>query len=319
MQGCVRVGVQSIGALGGRLLPTLGYSPQLAGRFGRHRLMAAAAQAESACQIPNPDDPSMVCGAAAAADQRCLAHLTPDARAAYLASLAPGSDIDAHGVTFSPDLLTELLNALRDLESPRIGSADFRGATFTGTAEFDGVTFTGTARFDNAAFSEVAWFDGATFTRSAWFDGATFTGTARFAGVTFTGTAGFEGAAFTGTARFAGATFTGSVGFEGATFTGPAWFDRATFIGPAWFEGATFSRAARFAGATLIGGVVLEAAVVRSELRMEAAATRVNARGLRGGGAGELAAAGRRSGSERCGAGRSGERAWSAPPDRTRR
>jgi uncharacterized protein YjbI with pentapeptide repeats len=267
--------------------------------------MAAAAQVESACQHPDPDDLPTVCGAAVAADQRCLAHLSPDARTAWLAALVPGSDIDARGVTFCEDLLTELLDALSDpQDEARIGNADFRAATFTGTAKFDGAIFSGTARFDGATFSGAAGFSSATFSRDAVFAGATFTGTVWFNGATFSGNVGFIGvtfcktawfsgaifsegavfgaATFTGSAVFTGATFSGDTGFYSATFSGDARFEGVAFSGDAEFFGATFSGAARFIGATFSGTVSFDAAVMRTELQVQAVARRVTASGLRG-------------------------------------
>lgn len=225
--------------------------------------MAAAVQAESACRHVDPDDPLTVCGAAVAADQLCLAHLTPGARRTWLAGVGSGSSIDAHGVTFTGDLLAELLDALRDPQGHlRLGAADFSKATF----------------------SEEAWFNEATFSEGAWFPDATFSGPAWFAGVAFSETAWFGEAIFSGPAEFRGATFSKTAWFSGAVFSKTAEFRDATFSEETAFLGATFSGAATFAGTGFSGDASFDEVVVQSELRVEALAERVTARRLRGDG-----------------------------------
>lgn len=49
----------------------------------------------------------------------CLAHLDDADRTAYLATLAPGADIDHRGTVFTEEPLSELLTALRDLATDR--------------------------------------------------------------------------------------------------------------------------------------------------------------------------------------------------------
>ncbi|WP_420833649.1 pentapeptide repeat-containing protein, partial [Streptomyces californicus] len=63
----------------------------------------------------------------------CLAHLAHTDRHAYLTDLAPGTDIDHRGTTFTPSLLQALLNAVHDLSTgvTRFGNAQFDSATFT--------------------------------------------------------------------------------------------------------------------------------------------------------------------------------------------
>ncbi|GGW65539.1 pentapeptide repeat-containing protein [Streptomyces xantholiticus] len=233
----------------------------------------------------------------------CLAHLDEADRAAYLASLAPGADIDHRGTPFSGALLGELLDALRDptTSHPRIGIAWFDGATFTRNARFggatftgdavldgatfsgdvwfDGATFTGTARFGAVTFGGVAGFDGATFARIAWFGGVDFNGDARFGAVTFSSTAGFDGATFAriarfvtatfnGDARFGAVTFSGTAGFDGATFT-VAKFGGVTFAGNAGFGGATFSDIARFDGTTFTSDARFDGTTFTSDARFD--------------------------------------------------
>ncbi|MGW2255619.1 pentapeptide repeat-containing protein [Kitasatospora sp. NPDC001660] len=69
-----------------------------------------------------------------------------------------------------------LLESVREpsTKAPRLGDANFDGATFSGDARFDGATFSGDAGFR----------------------GATFTGGARFSRAEFSGVAGFGGVRF---------------------------------------------------------------------------------------------------------------------------
>ncbi|MGW1189254.1 pentapeptide repeat-containing protein [Streptomyces sp. NPDC002559] len=213
-----------------------------------------------------PEDPVGCRGIHAPGRTACLAHLADPDRDTYLASLAPGTDIDHRGTPFTEPLLDALLNSLRDpaTRHPRLGNARFWSATFTGDAGFESATFTGNAAFDSATFERAAKFESATFERAARFESATFTGDAGFESATFTGNAAFgsatferaakfESATFTGNARFWSATFTGDAGFGFTTFTGDAGFGSATFTGDAGFGSATFTGAAGFGSATFTG------------------------------------------------------------------
>src|SRR5436305_11407856 len=110
------------------------------------------------CLEPSLTDPAAKCGAAVAAHQQCLAHLTTDQLTAYLATLGPGSGIDARGVTFPRGLLNRLLRALRSGRTASVGSADFSEATFPEHAFFHRVAFTEGARFNEARFAKGAHF-----------------------------------------------------------------------------------------------------------------------------------------------------------------
>ncbi|MDB4872513.1 MAG: hypothetical protein JWL97_3517 [Gemmatimonadales bacterium] len=229
---------------------------------------SAGVPTASGCQEPDPADPAAVCGASAAADQHCLAHLRPDQRTDFLATLTAGADIDVRGVAITPELLAQLLTSLDDgngkaqfgnadfIGATFTGGAYFRGATFTGEAYFSGATFTGGADFRGATFTGGADFRSATFTRDAYFGDATFTGHAYFLGATFTRDADFGGAKFFGyVANFRGAMFFGGADFRSATFTRDAYFGDATFTGHAYFLGATFTGNADFGGAKFSGYV----------------------------------------------------------------
>ncbi|MET9929436.1 pentapeptide repeat-containing protein [Streptomyces sp. NPDC006320] len=166
-----------------------------------------------------PEDPVGCRGIHVPGHTACLAHLADPDRDTYLASLAPGTDIDHRGTPFTEPLLDALLNSLRDpaTRHPRLGNARFESATFTGDARFMWATFTGTARFTSATFTDGAGFESATFMGDAWFGSATFMGGAWFGSATFMGDAWFGSATFTGDARFESATFTGYAGFGSAT------------------------------------------------------------------------------------------------------
>ncbi|WP_256096129.1 pentapeptide repeat-containing protein [Streptomyces sp. LUP30] len=218
----------------------------------------------------------------------CLAHVDEAGRDAYLASLVPGADVDHGGTTFTSDLLSRLLDALRDLGTgqPHFGDAGFDGAVFTSNVNLEGATFTGGAEFHGATFADGGRFDGAVFTSNvnfvraeftdrAGFTDATFSGTASFDDATFSGSASFDDATFSGTAGFTGTTFTNGSGFIRTTFTGDTWFTNATigyakffdvtFAGNAWFNSALFTGDTQFEGATFAGGAWFDGATFASD------------------------------------------------------
>ncbi|OPC78273.1 hypothetical protein B4N89_39555 [Embleya scabrispora] len=204
---------------------------------------------------------------------RCLAHLPSPDRAAHLAALVPGSNVDHRGTTFDGPLLTALLDALRDpiTARPRLGSALFEAATFTADADFRGATFTADARFDTAAFTARARFDRATFTDAAQFERATFSADARFDRATFTARAQFYGATFDSHAQFGDVTFTANAWFNRATFSAGAWFDGAAFSADARFDAAEFGAAADFGDATFTARARFGAVIFSADARFDAA------------------------------------------------
>jgi hypothetical protein len=215
----------------------------------------------------------------------CLAHLTDTDRAAYLAALPPGSDIDHRGTHFTEDLLRQLLDALRDPTTghPHLGDAGFGAASFSGDASFVDASFSGSASFRGASFSGDAWFRGASFSGLAWFVDASFSGSASFVDASFSGYAGFEGASFSGPAWFEFSSFSGDAVFEGASFSehavfhavcfsGGVSFHRASISGVAFFHGARFDTAQHLG--SLVGGaeVSLDYAVFGAPVTVEIAA-----------------------------------------------
>ncbi|MFF5019549.1 pentapeptide repeat-containing protein [Streptomyces sp. NPDC001165] len=166
--------------------------------------------------------------------EACLAHLGTTALTAYLSTLRPGADIDARGVTFTPKLLNDVLDAVRDpaTGAPHLGDAKFENATFTESALFIGAMITGWARFDQATFAGGASFMGAVFRSNA-----------RFGQVTFEGGGDFTGTTFEDQVSFGEATFNYWASFDQATFKGEIVdFGKAIFKGDARFRGAQFTR-----------------------------------------------------------------------------
>ncbi|MER7108799.1 pentapeptide repeat-containing protein [Streptomyces sp. NPDC000229] len=182
----------------------------------------------------------------------CLTHLDEADRAAYLAALSPGTDIDHRGTPFTPELLHQLLSALRDpaTRRPHIGDARFDAASFSGDAEFGDATFTGKAEFSWASFAGGAEFSKASFSGDARFDGASFYNGAEFSKASFSGGARFDGASFSGGARFDGASFYNGTRFFGASFSRGATFNWASFYGRAEFIEVSFSGDTEFVSAS---------------------------------------------------------------------
>lgn len=214
------------------------------------------------------DDPVGCRGVSVTSHTACLAHLPDTDRHAYLASLAPGADIDHRGTSFTEDLLAQLLSALRDPSTGKVnvGTAWFEEAQFVTDAHFDEARFSGRAEFDGARFIGLAWFDeaqfvtdagfaGTYFSSHAGFDGAQFMGDANFRAALFSDHASFDGAQFSGHAGFDGVEFFGVSGFRQVQFSGDAGFDRVQFHGDAKFDQVQFSGNARF-GVTEFAGEV---------------------------------------------------------------
>ncbi|MER5440163.1 pentapeptide repeat-containing protein [Streptomyces sp. NPDC002790] len=179
----------------------------------------------------------------------CLAHLDDAERAAYLATVSPGDDLDHRGTPFTRDLLDQLLAALHypAQQGPYVGGAVFREASFVGDVDFHCAAFDGDVDFNDVTFTGRADLHGTTFNAGADFCDASFAHVADFGGATFNGETHL-GVTFTGDARFDGATFSGGVEFSSAVFAGHAWFGGAAFTGEASFGEASFARDARFGG-----------------------------------------------------------------------
>lgn len=204
------------------------------------------------CGHSRTDDSSQPCGAASLpGSSRCLAHADERTRDEFLAGLAPGADLDMRTVPFTPDLLDRLLNTLRDPHHdnrPRLGRANFLGASFSESTNFSRASFSGNANFFRASFSGNTDFLEASFSEEARFDKASFAGSANFFRTSFSEESRFDKASFSGSANFLGASFSGNAGFFRALFCGNANFLGASFSGKTDFDGASFSRNADFGG-----------------------------------------------------------------------
>ncbi|WP_369212003.1 pentapeptide repeat-containing protein [Streptomyces flavofungini] len=236
----------------------------------------------------------------------CLAHLDEADLDAYLMTLSSGTDIDHRGTAFTPELLHQLLAALRDPGDglPHTGDAWFEGAAFHGDAGFDSVTFSGNAEFEGASFSgdarfgEVSFlgdagfartvflgnadFEEAAFSRHAWFEEVSVSGNAEFGRAVFSHHVWFKDAVFSGptrfrdtiigrTAQFHGAAFADEARFERALFHDGATFDRATFSGAVGFSEATFTGSTHFREATFSGIADFVGATFSDDTRFEQA------------------------------------------------
>ncbi|MFD3437139.1 pentapeptide repeat-containing protein [Streptomyces sp. NPDC058685] len=210
----------------------------------------------------------------------CLAHLCDIDRAAYLAGLLPGADLDHRGTRLSEEVLTALLARLHDpaTDRSRVGKVSFGGAEFAGDARFDGVEFGDEAGFSGAKFTGDAGFAGARFDGTVSFSGAEFAGDAGFPRARFGRDAWFSGARFDEQARFRWVEFGGDAEFNQAEFGLDARFSGARFGGDARFLGATFHRDARFdkaifERASAMGPFVCEGETVLSEAVFDVAVT----------------------------------------------
>jgi uncharacterized protein YjbI with pentapeptide repeats len=174
----------------------------------------------------------------------CLAHLEEedsDQFKAFITSLKPGASLDLRGTQFSPELLSQLLAALKTNEgSPTIGWSLFSAARFRGWATFDGVHFL----------------------TSAMFDATQFTGDATFNGVQFSGAVIFNGAQFSRRATFNAAQFSEDTTFNAVEFSDTARFDRAQFMAPVML-GPLRARLLSLKKASFRASVVIEVAAHR--------------------------------------------------------
>jgi len=215
-------------------------------------------------------DPVGCRGVRAGGRARCLAHLPADARAAHLARLAAGADVDCRGVTFDDGLLAAVLAGVTGADGhPAFGAGHFEQARFAESASFARAEFRGPASFQGARFEGAAGFGSVRFRHGAWFKGARFAGPAEFGGAHISDDAGFAETWFGGTAWFGGVRIEGRLWLERARFAGDAVFLRGVF-GADWVGPVTCD-------ATLS----LAEAEFRSPLRLALAASRVDARAAR--------------------------------------
>jgi hypothetical protein len=113
---------------------------------------------------------------------RCWAHLAVPELKEALGYLEPGGELDLRGTSLSVKLLSRILAAMRDPGDgkPRIGNAQFDGATFIDDSSFEDVIFSDRTSFDGATFAKDVSFEGTTFGHYAAFHNAVFKGWADF-------------------------------------------------------------------------------------------------------------------------------------------
>ncbi|MFE2346070.1 pentapeptide repeat-containing protein [Kitasatospora cineracea] len=193
----------------------------------------------------------------------------PDAdRTAYLATLAPGSNLDLRGTTISEAHLRALLLACTDPSTghPRFGGAVFQSAVFSGGAHFESAIFSGDAHFEFATFNGDANFRSVVFDKSAWFGSVIFHGDTSFESVTFSSITWFEFANFDREVTFRAAAFSKDVSFKWAAFRGDSWLERINFNGDANFRSAIFDKSAWFEYTTFGGNANFRSAVFSGDV-----------------------------------------------------
>ncbi|MGW2725512.1 pentapeptide repeat-containing protein [Streptomyces sp. NPDC001492] len=186
---------------------------------------------------------------------KCLFHLNDSQRAAYFATLGPGSDIDHRGTRLTTGLIDDLLHAVRASEGdkPRFGSVRFQKSHFVGLTPFGGMHVEGSARFDDAVFTEKVCFDGANFDSDAIFDRVEFKSGSAFNGVLFNGVASFDESQFDCDGSFLRARFTTHSRFQKVQFSRDAWFNDAHFANAVRFNETKFARYGHFIKAQFAG------------------------------------------------------------------
>ncbi|SED69472.1 Pentapeptide repeat-containing protein [Streptomyces sp. 3213] len=195
-------------------------------------------------------DPTGCRGVRVAGYERCLAHLSEEAREAYISSLGRGHDVDHRGTRFSRELLAQVLAAVDDgAGRAYFRNAQFDEAVFEEEVDFSKATFYGASAFRRAHFKGKAGFSEADFRDSSSFRGAIFEATAHFTRAEFSRAARFGGVQFKGYAAFGNLKFRSIARFEKAKFLNSATFVRTVFSHEAQFEAASFARSVRFSEA----------------------------------------------------------------------
>lgn len=242
------------------------------------------------CGVETPDSDNGQCvGRALPGYTRCLAHLSSEDRAGYLATLGPGASIDFSGTEFTAALLDELFTVLRDPEGGYacFGDAvfeqtrfqedcDFRGVKFTRRVSFNRARFLGVTHFEGASFASELVMDYAAFHRPVFFDKALFRAEATWNYGHFNADARWAQALFLGTASFAYAHFSRSALYDHADFESTLSFDQVSCSGELRFRQAVFrervslcylhaSGLVDFSGALIDQGIDFSYAVLTSE------------------------------------------------------
>ncbi|WP_148233007.1 pentapeptide repeat-containing protein [Thermomonospora curvata] len=160
------------------------------------------------------------------------------------------------GVSFTPNLLNRLLNAVCDPHRnnrPHLGHVDFRRASFSKGVKFYNTLFSGSADFSQTSFSGETDFNRTLFSGFAQFIKASFSGSTSFNGTSFSWGADFTKASFSKYASFTGASFLKNTFFTDVSFSGDIHFNKASFSGDANFNRTLFSRDSNFAETSFSG------------------------------------------------------------------
>ncbi|MFI1045031.1 pentapeptide repeat-containing protein [Streptomyces griseoruber] len=173
---------------------------------------------------------------------RCFAHLAPHERASYLDGLVTGGDLDFQGVTFTHELLDELLPRLRQLSA--FNEARFSRAKFLAPVNLSRISFQGTHWFDNAEFHDSVTFENASLHPTGSFTGCKFNGAANFKHSSM-GDIDFSGAQFR-SVDFSKISYAASLNFTDAIFAEFATFEQS-HINAAQFTRSRFNRCAFWA------------------------------------------------------------------------
>ncbi|MFF6880023.1 pentapeptide repeat-containing protein [Streptomyces sp. NPDC012474] len=181
--------------------------------------------------------------------------------------MTPGADIFHEETVLSSEMITRLLDALRDPESgfPRIGNASFHGAKIEGDATFSNATIDGDARFVNTTINGTARFDGVNIKGDAWFVKAAVNGVVRFDRAQVVGDVRFDFATIRGYARFDAARVGGKLLFRAAEIEEDARLNRVEVKGGAYFDEAKIGWAF-FGNAKIEGGVFFRGASVKNDV-----------------------------------------------------
>ncbi|MFI6288238.1 pentapeptide repeat-containing protein [Streptomyces sp. NPDC051018] len=168
------------------------------------------------------------CGGTGVLDGRCPGHLTEDRLTDWLATLAPGADLDLRECRLSAEVFPRIRAAVRDEDGvPRIGQFQFQGGTVTGRADLSGVRFSGKVFLGRATFDAFADFAGARFGADVHAPFLTAPGGIDLGGTEVGGTLYLDDGTFGylslangryhGPVRLRGAEIEGGLGFYGAT------------------------------------------------------------------------------------------------------
>ncbi|MGA5270287.1 pentapeptide repeat-containing protein [Streptomyces lydicamycinicus] len=220
------------------------------------------------------------CGRQVEPYAECLAHLSDANRSAYLTSLQPGADVDHRGTTFTEELLSQLLTALRDpaTEWPCLGHAQFGEAKFSGDARFDQVKIYGDAGFDRVEIRHTAGFNRAVIDGDAHFNRAKIGAHALFDRVVIGGHASFSLAEIGLTAEFGRAEISGNTRLDRVKIGGDTKFDRVQIGGFVNFEDAEIGGSIRFDRAKIRSTAEFDRIKIEGSARFSAAEIGADAR-----------------------------------------